>query len=94
LDAAESWLSDLSTGPARRRVLQLLVRLHDHADTSGKIWLPRREEIGAMLDMTEETASRIVSALRREGVIAAGRFHSAHLDMDLLQLALRAEDAG
>ncbi len=94
LDAAESWLSDLSTGPARRRVLQLLVRLRDHADASGKIWLPRREEIGAMLDMTEETASRIVSALRREGVIAAGRFHSARLDMDLLQLALRAEDAG
>jgi CRP-like cAMP-binding protein len=69
LDAAEAWVSDLFTGPARRRLLHLLRRLAEHAGPGDAIWLPRRDEIGAMLDMTVETASRLVSALRREGVL-------------------------
>ena len=51
LDAAEAWVSDLSTGPARRRLLHLLRRLADHAGPDDAIWLPRRDEIGAMLDI-------------------------------------------
>jgi CRP/FNR family transcriptional regulator len=92
LDGAEAWLSDLSTGPARRRLLRLLLRLSDHADPAGTIWLPRREEIGAMLDMTVETASRLVSALRREGVLELAPMRSARLDAAALQKAMRAED--
>lgn len=93
LDAAEAWVSDLSTGPARRRVLHLLRRLGDHAGADGTIWLPRREEIGAMLDMTFETASRVVSALRREGVLALAPGRSAVLDRAALRKALLAEGA-
>ena len=93
LDAAEAWVADLSTGPARRRLLRLLLRLADHPDTAGLIWLPRRDEIGAMLDMTLETASRLVSALRREGVLELAPNRSARLDTAALQRALRAADA-
>ena len=93
LDAAEAWVADLSTGPARRRVLRLLLRLSDPADADGMIWLPRREEMGAMLDMTVETASRLVSALRREGVIEVAPSRRARLDPGALQHALRAVDA-
>jgi CRP-like cAMP-binding protein len=93
LDASEAWVSDLSTGSARRRLLQLLVRLSAHADSSGLIWLPRRDEIGAMLDMTVETASRQISALRRDGVIELAPSRSARLDAAALQRALSAEDA-
>jgi len=95
LDAAETWVADLSTGPARRRLLRLLLRLSEHADPGGQIWMPRREEIGAMLDMTVETASRLISALRREGVLelARSRSRSARLDAAALQKALRAEDS-
>ena len=92
LDAAESWVSDLSTGPARRRLLQLLQRLALHADATGAIWLPRRDEIGAMLDMTLETASRLVSQLRREGVLELLPGRSAQLDRQALQRALQQED--
>lgn len=94
LDASEAWVSDLSTGPARRRLLQLLLRLADHASTAGMIWLPRREEIGAMLDMTVETASRLVSALRREGVLELAPARSTRLDIAALRKTLLAEDAG
>jgi len=93
LDAAEAWVSDLSTGPARRRLLHLLRRLSDHAETDDAIWLPRREEIGAMLDMTEETASRLISALRREGVLTLAPGRSAVLDRAALRRALLAEGA-
>ncbi len=92
LDAAESWVTELSTGPARQRLLALLQRLADNADAQGVIWLPRRDEIGAMLDMTVETASRLVSAMRREGVLELGPARTARLDPAALQRALRDTD--
>lgn len=92
LDAAESWVSDLTTGPARRRLLQLLQRLDVHADAAGQIWLPRRDEIGAMLDLTLETASRLVSQMRREAVLELLPGRSARLDRAALQRALQRED--
>ena len=41
--------------------------------------LPRREAIGAMLHLTMETASRQVSALRRDGVLTLASGRSARL---------------
>lgn len=93
LDAAESWVADLSTGPARRRLLRLLKRLAELSEPGGPVWLPRREEIGAMLDMTVETASRLISRLRREGVLELIPTRSARLDRAALERALRHEDA-
>lgn len=93
LDESEAWLAELSTGPARPRFLRLLLRLCDHADATGALWLPRRDEIGAMLDMTLETASRLVSALRREGLLELAPGRTARVDRVALQLALDREDA-
>jgi CRP/FNR family transcriptional regulator, anaerobic regulatory protein len=93
LDAAEAWVSDLSTGPARRRLLHLLRRLSGFAGPDGSIWLPRREEIGAMLDITVETASRHVSTLRREGVLTLPRGRGTLLDRVALLQALKADGA-
>jgi CRP-like cAMP-binding protein len=93
LDAAEAWVADLSTGLSRRRLLRLLLRLAEYADAGGVIWLPRREEIGAMLDMTIETASRLVSQLRREGVLSPVSPREARLDRARLRAALEAQDA-
>lgn len=92
LDDAEAWVAELAMGPARRRVLRLLDKLSEHADASGSVWLPRREEMGAMLDMTVETASRLVSQLRREGVLARDGKRVARLDRDALQRALQQQD--
>jgi CRP-like cAMP-binding protein len=91
LDDAEAWTSELCAGPARRRVLKLLQLLQRHADERGLIWLPRRDQMGDMLDMTVETASRIVSSLRRDGVIEAlppqhGRLDAARLHAELIDM--------
>ncbi len=93
LDQAQGWVADLTTGPARRRVLRLLDALGRYPDAQGRIWLPRREDIGAMLDMTIETASRHLSRLRREAVIELLPPRHARLSAPALEQALRAADA-
>lgn len=94
LDEAESWSTDLAAGSARRRTLKLLQLLARHADADGGSWMPRRDEIGDMLDVTVETASRQISQLRRDGVVEllpGGR--RARVDLAALQRVLDDEDA-
>jgi CRP-like cAMP-binding protein len=93
LEASAAWSADLSAGPARRRLLKLLSLLDQHAGEAGAIWLPRREEIGDMLDMTIETASRLVSQLRRESVLEPLPQRRGRLDRLRLQQALRMADS-
>jgi len=90
LDDAEAWTSELCAGPARRRVLKLLQLLQRHEDERGLIWLPRRDQMGDMLDMTVETASRIVSSLRRDGVVEALPPQHGRLNEQRLHEALHA----
>jgi CRP-like cAMP-binding protein len=94
LEQAESWVTDLASGAAMRRMLKLLVLLDRHADEAGLIWLPRREDIGAMLDMTLETASRLVSRLRREGILQPLPPRHGRIDRARLAAALSLQDAG
>lgn len=97
LDDADEWLTELCTGPARRRVLRLLLKLSEFAEHDEEpVWLPARQEMSAMLDMTVETASRLISQLKREGVLTAHGQRSATLHMDALLRTLRDEnlDAG
>lgn len=93
LDDADEWLTELARGPARHRMLRLLLKLSEFGDENGCIWMPTRQEMGAMLDMTFETASRLVSALRREGVLHAVDARQARLDMDALMRVLKEDSA-
>lgn len=88
LDESEFWSTEVTTGPARRRVLQLLARLHRHRDAQALIWLPKRDQMGDMLNITVETCSRVLSALRREGVLQLMPPRHARLDWGLLSEAL------
>jgi len=92
LGDAEEWLAELSVGPARRRMLRLLLKLSELAAPAPKLWLPSREDMGVMLNMTIETASRIVSALRRESVLLDVEGRRARIDAQALQAALRSAD--
>ncbi len=73
---ADAWVTELSTGPAKRRVAYLLLRLTEYADPNA-LFIPSREDVGAMLGITTETASRVIADLRRQGIIeraAPGRY--------------------
>jgi hypothetical protein len=76
----------------RRRVLQLLNRLQEVADTPGSIWLPKRDQMGDMLDIAVETASRVIASLCREGVISLVPPQRAELDLARLRQALTEAD--
>ncbi len=65
---AHDWLTQLSTGSARQRLARLILILAGEEDT---LTLPSREDIGSMLGLTTETASRTVAEFRRGGRLTA-----------------------
>ena len=80
LNLADAWLTDMSTGPARSRVARLLIWLSDHSNEEG-FYLPSREDIGAMLGITTETASRMTAEFRRDGLLNLLDAHQATADV-------------
>lgn len=93
LDDADEWLTELARGSARHRMLCLLLKLSEYSDGDGMIWLPTRLEMGAMLDLTFETASRLVSALRKESIMTQIDARTALLSMPQLLLKLSEEQS-
>ncbi|MCB2263606.1 MAG: Crp/Fnr family transcriptional regulator [Candidatus Thiosymbion ectosymbiont of Robbea hypermnestra] len=68
LSEADAWLTELSTGSARRRVARLLLRLA-RDQTNGECELLSREDMGAILGITTETASRTVAEYKRRRLL-------------------------
>ncbi|MDQ7074584.1 MAG: Crp/Fnr family transcriptional regulator [Gammaproteobacteria bacterium] len=64
LSEAEAWLTELSTGTARQRMAHLLLRLVV-TETEPVCQLFSRDDIGAMLGITMETASRVIAEFKR-----------------------------
>lgn len=71
LHQADEWLTELSTGSARRRLARLFLKLA--ADRPGQpVVLSGREDMGAMLGLGMETASRTVAEFKRSGLVREG----------------------
>lgn len=82
LTAADDWLTKLSTGPAKKRMANLLLRLVE--DDSNECFLFSREDIGSILSITIETASRILSEFKKLNLIKEIR--SNHLELNIAGL--------
>lgn len=68
VDQADHFIVALSTGSAEARMARLLLTFScasAHAETP----IPSREDIGALLGITTETASRVIAEFRRRGLI-------------------------
>lgn len=81
---ADTWLTGLSTGPARRRVARLLLCLATN-QSAERCYLPTREDIGAMIGSTAETASRVVAQFKRSGLLRELDAKHVEVDMDGLE---------
>jgi len=68
VDQADHFIVALSTGPAEARMARLLITLGCDGTLSETL-LPSREDMGALLGITTETASRIMAEFRRRGLI-------------------------
>ena len=64
LRQADDWLTELSTGKAPQRLARLLLQLSDGDNT---VMLFSREDLGSILGITTEHASRTVAEFRRAG---------------------------
>jgi CRP-like cAMP-binding protein len=68
LSDADRWITELSTGTARERVIRLLLWLSER-EAGNSCGLFSREDLGAVLGLTTETASRSMAELKRQGLI-------------------------
>jgi CRP-like cAMP-binding protein len=85
---ADDWLTELSTGNARQRLARLLLQMSADEPTCH---LPTREDIGAMLGITMETASRTVAEFRRLGLIAEVGGHEVRVGRGALEAVAEGE---
>jgi CRP-like cAMP-binding protein len=83
LDDADKSLTQLSTGTARQRIARLLIHLASD-DAKAECYLFNREDVGSMLAITTETASRIIADFKRKGLITETRQHHFHCDIPAL----------
>jgi len=68
LNDADIWLTELSTGSARQRVARLLIHLVKD-QPAAECLLFNREDLGSMLAITTETASRTIAEFKRQSLI-------------------------
>lgn len=84
LKEADAWLTELSTGSAKQRIARLLLRLVSDERTS-ECSLFSREDIGAMLGITTETASRTIADFKRKSLLIETQPNSFLLDIRNLE---------
>ena len=71
LEQADFWITSLSTGPTRKRVIRLIHFLIDRDNVPNAIVrLLKAEDMAAMLGTSKETVSRIMSELKNIGVLS------------------------
>jgi CRP-like cAMP-binding protein len=90
LRETEQWLVDMtSTGAtARVRMARLLLRLRD--GESKRIYNFSREDLGLMLGVTIETASRTIAAFQRERLLVRREADQKFYDADVVRLEMVA----
>ncbi len=84
---ADAWLTQLSTGSAKARVARLLLSLP--TDPGGASELFGIEDLGAMLGITPETASRVMAELKRSGAVVHTSNHHFRCNVDALNAILK-----
>jgi CRP-like cAMP-binding protein len=89
LETAQETIRRLSTDPAEKRIASVLLRLAEKFGARIEVGLLiqlslSREDIADMSGTITETASRVVTALRRAGIIRTGRKWISISDMERL----------
>lgn len=87
LDRADEWIVAMGTGPARVRVIHLLLLMSEFStDANGDIELLGREDMAAIVGTSVETVSRIIADLkRRRLLVKVTTNHLYRCDSDALR---------
>jgi CRP-like cAMP-binding protein len=83
METADMFLADLGTGSSHVRMARLLLFLAGSSDAAATP-LPSREEMGEILDITTETASRVMAEFRRNALVEPVGEHRCRCDVEAL----------
>lgn len=89
--AADTWLTELATGTARARVARLLLRFAAGHPGGTPFFVPKREDMAAMIGVSTETVSRITADFSRLGYLV--NVSSNHVQIDAGALEEIASEA-
>ncbi|WP_349596079.1 Crp/Fnr family transcriptional regulator [Thalassospira sp. NFXS8] len=89
---ADYWLTQMSTGSARERVARLCLFLANDDGDLAACHLPGREDIGAMLGITTETASRVIADFRRQGLLTTHSRREFSMNINGMRALAGTED--
>lgn len=84
LDEADDFIVQLSTGSSTARLARLLLKL-SAVGTNGFFVAPSREDIGAMLGITTETASRLMAEFKRKDLVKEAHGQCVRCDCGQLE---------
>ena len=84
LSEADTWATEFSTGTSKQRVSRLLLMLSKHHQAN-TCRLFGREDMGAILGLTTETASRTVAEFKRQRLIVETSFNEFLCDIEKLE---------
>lgn len=88
LSNADAWITQLSTGSAKKRMAHLLLRLVDNDGDASECYLFSREDIGSILSTTTETASRTLSDFKRLGLVEEIGHNHLRLDIPAINAVI------
>lgn len=84
LDQADHFITQFSTGSAQSRMARLLLYLKQHSGQK-RVEAFSREDLGEMLGISTETASRIIAEFKRSGLIEERGGSFLYPDIDRLE---------
>jgi CRP/FNR family transcriptional regulator, anaerobic regulatory protein len=85
LDRADDWIVSMGTGPAKERVVSLLLMLGDIcSDSNGDIEMLHLDDMAAIVGTSIETVSRIIADLKRRRLVYKVANHLYRLDTEAL----------
>lgn len=90
LRLADEWLTELNTGTARQRLARLFLHL-ESLDGDGVCRMLGRDDVGAILSLTTETASRTVAEFKRTHLVREVAVNTFELDVPALRRCAAGE---
>lgn len=84
LSSANKWITQLSTGNSKERVARLLLILEETSNDDS-FFLPTRDDMGAILGITTESASKATAEFKRNGWLKPLQQNRAWIDRDALE---------
>ena len=82
--AADAWLTELATGTARARVARLLLRFSEGHTGGSAFFVPKREDMAAMIGVSTETVSRVTAEFARLGYLVNASSNHVQIDAGAL----------